>query len=330
MSGFDLPDNDLAFDANQSRWMSTDIDILTAGLNGVGVISGCAVTAQGSPDMTVAIAAGVVRVASGLLIAVTAGNGTITTADGTNPRIDLVSASDAGVKTVTAGTAAANPKAPSLPAGDIGLAMVYVPQNDTTIAANQITDKRVILSQLSKLGWLPYAYVVGLSSTMTISTAENLVANGGSLACPVFLPAWMKLESVTVRNGNTATERKWGWDLYQEDVASATLSRVAASSSDETFTPSAASNRTITASGAPVVLPPGGYWIVIQNRHASNTFDLRYVAGGTLALNTMQRKTTTNPNGATLDFTAATWVKFTGGVAGVVLNGRVFGESTAF
>jgi len=96
MSGFDLPDNDVAFDANQSRWMSTDIDILTAGLNGVGVISGCAVTAQGSPDMTVAIAAGTIRIASGLLVTVTAGNGTITTADGTNPRIDLVSASDTG------------------------------------------------------------------------------------------------------------------------------------------------------------------------------------------------------------------------------------------
>ena len=145
MSGFDLPDNDAAFDANQSRWMSTDIDILTAGLNGVGVISGCAVTAQGSPDMTVAIAAGTIRIASGLLVTVTAGNGTITTADGTNPRIDLVSASDTGTKTVTAGTAAANPKAPGLPSGHVGLAMVYVPPSDTTIAANQITDKRVIL-----------------------------------------------------------------------------------------------------------------------------------------------------------------------------------------
>jgi len=330
MAGFDLPDNDVAFHTNQSIWMSTDIDILTAGLNGVGVVSGCDVTAQGSPDMTVAIAAGVVRIASGALVTVTSGNGTITAADGTNPRIDLVSASDTGTKTVTAGSAAANPKPPALPSGHVGLAMVYVPANDTTIAANQITDKRVILSQLSKMGWLPFAYAEGLSSTMTVNTAENLAADGGSLAIPVNLRAWMNLDSVTVRNGNTATERKWGWDLYQQDVASATLNRVAASSSDETFTPSGASNRTITASGAPVVLPPGGYWIVIQNRHASNTFDLRYATAGTLALNTMQRKTTTNPNGATLDFTAATWVKFTGGVAGVVLNGRVFGESVAF
>ena len=144
MAGFDLPDNDVAFHTNQSIWMSTDIDILTAGLNGVGVVSGCDVTAQGSPDMTVAIAAGVVRIASGALVTVTSGNGTITAADGTNPRIDLVSASDTGTKTVTAGTAAASPKAPALPAGNVAFAMVYVPANDTTIASNQITDKRVI------------------------------------------------------------------------------------------------------------------------------------------------------------------------------------------
>ncbi len=141
---FTIPNNDVAFHANQSIVMETDLSILTAGLAGVGVMSGCAVTAQGIPDMTVAIAAGTIRIASGALVSVTAGNGTITTADVTNPRIDLVSASNAGAKTVTAGTAAASPKAPDLPAGNVGLAMVYVPANDTTIAANQITDKRVV------------------------------------------------------------------------------------------------------------------------------------------------------------------------------------------
>ena len=145
MAGFDIPDNDTAFHTTQSIWFSADIDILTAGAAGVGVISGCGVTAQGSPDMTVAIAAGVVRIADLTWVAVTSGNGTITTADATNPRIDLISVSNTGTKTVTAGTAAANPKCPDLPAGNVGLAMVYVPANDTTIATNQITDKRVIL-----------------------------------------------------------------------------------------------------------------------------------------------------------------------------------------
>lgn len=145
MAGFDIPDNDVAFDTDQSIWMSTDIDILTAGFNGVGVVSGCGVTAQGSPDMTVAVAAGTIRIAAGWYVAVASGNATITAANATNPRIDLVTASDTGTKTVTDGTAAANPKAPALPAGHVALALVYVPANDTTIASNQITDKRVIL-----------------------------------------------------------------------------------------------------------------------------------------------------------------------------------------
>lgn len=166
---FDIPDNDVAANVNQSIWMSTDIDILTVGLNGVGVVSGCEVTAQGSPDMTVAIASGTIRIASGAQVAVTSGNGTIGTADATNPRIDLVSASDSGTKTVTAGTAAANPKAPALPSGHIGLAMVYVPANDTTIGSNQITDKRVVLS----LGAPPKAKEAYCSADTAITSANT-------------------------------------------------------------------------------------------------------------------------------------------------------------
>jgi hypothetical protein len=142
--GFTIPNNDLAFNANQSRIFEADLKILAQGINGEGVIGGCAVTAQGSPDMTLAVAAGTVIVA-GVPVAVTAGNVTITTADGSNPRIDLVVVNNAGTKSVTAGTAAASPKAPDVPASSVCLAMVYVPANDTAIASNQITDKRCVM-----------------------------------------------------------------------------------------------------------------------------------------------------------------------------------------
>jgi hypothetical protein len=151
---FTIPNHDTAFSTNQSIWFETDVAILAAGLNGVGVVSGGGVTAQGSPDMTVAIAAGTIRIASGAQVAVTSGNGTISAADATNPRIDLVSASDAGTKTVTAGTAAASPKPPALPSGHVALAMVYVPANDTTIASDQITDKRVVIAQDRPTGFI--------------------------------------------------------------------------------------------------------------------------------------------------------------------------------
>lgn len=129
--------------------MQTDIDALVAALAGTGVVSGCAVTAQGTPDMTVAVAAGVIRVNS-LLPAVAAGNVTVTAADATNPRIDLIVANDSGTKACTAGTAAASPKAPAVPANSVLLAMVYVPAADTTMATNQITDKRCVVGDMEE------------------------------------------------------------------------------------------------------------------------------------------------------------------------------------
>lgn len=204
--GFDIPDNDVAFNANQSIWMSADIDILTAGLNGVGVVSACGVTAQGTPDMTVAIAAGSIRIASGAIVAVTGGNGTITTADATNPRIDLISASNAGVKTVTAGTAAANPAAPALPAGNVGLAMVYVPVNDTAIAANQITDKRVVLG-LTPGQEIDYAEITTtvIPSATTEATAQ-VVVMGNAVVYDGVTPVFIEFYSPDARPDNAASQ----------------------------------------------------------------------------------------------------------------------------
>ena len=125
--------------------MQSDIDALVMGINGNGVVSGCDVTAQGSPDMTVAVAAGVVRVNS-TIATVAAGNVTVTAADATNPRIDLIVSNSSGTKACTAGTAAASPKAPAIPANSVLLAMVYVPATDTALATNQITDKRCIVT----------------------------------------------------------------------------------------------------------------------------------------------------------------------------------------
>lgn len=139
-------DDVAAVPARQSIWYDVDIAILVAGLAGTGVLTGCAVTAQGTPAMTLAVAAGTIQPSAGVAaVTVTGGNVTITAADGTHPRIDLVSASAAGVKTVTAGTPATDPKPPALPSGSIALAMVDVPAADTAIETAQITDKRAMV-----------------------------------------------------------------------------------------------------------------------------------------------------------------------------------------
>lgn len=142
---FTIPNVADAFNSAQAQIDKVDLDIIVAGVNGTGVVTGCAVTAQGSPDMTVAVAAGTVRVGQ-TVVDVTAGNATITTAHATNPRFDLVVVNNSGTKSVTAGTAAASPVFPAIPASSVVLAVVYVPANDTAIAGNQIVDKRVVIN----------------------------------------------------------------------------------------------------------------------------------------------------------------------------------------
>ena len=140
---FTIPNVADAADAKQAQLDKVDLDILVAGISGTGVLSGAACSAQGSPDMTVAVAIGAVKVGT-TVVGVTSGNVTITTAHATNPRFDLVTVNNSGTKSVTAGTAASAPVFPAIPASSVVLCAVYVPANDTTIASNQIIDKRVL------------------------------------------------------------------------------------------------------------------------------------------------------------------------------------------
>lgn len=142
---FSIGNDPDVFSPNQAEPDAIDFAILAAGFAGNGVYIGGAVSAQGTPDMTVAVAAGLGRYADQSFV-IAAGNVTITTADATNPRIDLIVSDNTGSKSATAGTPSSNPAAPAIPASSIVLAMVYVPANDTTMGANQITDKRIMVS----------------------------------------------------------------------------------------------------------------------------------------------------------------------------------------
>lgn len=186
----------------------------------------------------------------------------------------------------------------------------------------------------SETGWLPYAYPLHFDPGAAFTTALSLPANGGSIAIPVYLPSHMLLQSVTIRNTDTATARTVNFALYEQRLNNGngsenTLDRVAVGNA-LSYTPGAASTRTITCSTAPQYLGPGAYWLVIQNQHATSTFGLGSTASSAaFAPNTAQTKTTTNPNGTTLDFVAATWTKTTA-IYAVRLDGRVFGQTTAF
>lgn len=179
-------------------------------------------------------------------------------------------------------------------------------------------------------GIAPFSYPLNHSHTAAFSTSINLAANGGSLAVPMLVAAPMALTRCVIYQLSTSTARAWRWDLYKDANTSNTLNRVAASNGSESFTPSAAGNRILDVTSGPVSLNPGVYWLVIQNTHATNQFQLASTAMGTnLAIFNAQTKTTTNPNGATLDFVAATWTKQTSLIA-CVMQGDVFGTAAEF
>lgn len=132
----------------QSMLDSVDIDALIAGFNETGVTSGCAVTAQGTPNMTVHVAAGVAVIDS-TLVTIAAADPVVTTAHATNPRFDIVVAHDDGTVSVVAGTAAAltpapGPVFPAIPAGATILAAIYVSAAMASVTSADIVDKRVV------------------------------------------------------------------------------------------------------------------------------------------------------------------------------------------
>jgi len=141
---FTIPNEADAGNANQAEPDKVDVDILVAALGGTGVVDGCAVAAQGSPDQTVAVAAGTVRIGD-KEITVAAGNVSLSAAHGSNPRFDLIAVDNAGTKSAVDGTAAAEPVFPAIPANSVILAAIYRAANDNVVASGEIVDKRAVV-----------------------------------------------------------------------------------------------------------------------------------------------------------------------------------------
>ena len=141
----------------QSRFAQPHLDTIMAGLLGTGVLHGGAVSPQGTPDGTVAVAAGA-GLSAGAYVTWAGGNFTLPAADGTHPRWVLISVSSAGVKTATAGAAAASPLPPATPAGHIALWRVWWPAGAEDATADHLADgdHRAILPPVS--GSEPWSY----------------------------------------------------------------------------------------------------------------------------------------------------------------------------
>lgn len=160
-------------------------------VSSTGIIgaSSLAVTAQGTPNMTVNVATG-----WGAILSSTANAGvyqfyndatailTISTANPSNPRIDRIVATvnDAFYSgttnnvtfTVVAGTPAASPTAPATPSNSISLATVLVGTSVTSITAGNITDTRTAVTSNLLGSYVTLAGVQQLSNKTLLSPQE--------------------------------------------------------------------------------------------------------------------------------------------------------------
>lgn len=166
-------DNDI-----QSILFQEYLEVLVDGIRKNNcVLSGLAIT--GGADMTPAIAKGAV-LTNGVMYAIAAADVTITAADATNPRIDLVVVTSGGALAVRAGTPAAAPKPPARTANDVVLWAVYVPANDTAIATSQCVDMRVIQDS----GVVIYRTTTAETTNTTNAAIETLNKSGSGVSIP--------------------------------------------------------------------------------------------------------------------------------------------------
>lgn len=169
-----LPNKAAASYPRQAGGFADLIDQVAAALAGDGVLSGMGVAAQSTPDMTVAVAAGQVRI-GGYFAAYAGANVTITTADSTNPRFDLICCDYNGTVSRVGGTAAALPVPPAIPANSIELAQVYVPAGVTSITNAMIVDKRPVVLDYFDIP----ADFMGSSLSATVATSAGSIGECG-------------------------------------------------------------------------------------------------------------------------------------------------------
>lgn len=197
MSGFTIPDFLTATSngaVQESQADTTDFSALATGIaTTAGVLTGCSVTPQSSPNMTVQISSGTAIVpncTNPATIGAVASQ-TITANSSGNPRVDLIvidGTTGSPVVSVVIGTPASNPLPGTPNADSVILARVDVLNGTSSITTPFITDKRVTCPA-------PY-------SALTLATAA-LPKTGGTMSGAIAMGS-NKITGLT--NGSSAQD----------------------------------------------------------------------------------------------------------------------------
>ncbi len=214
------------------------------------------------------------------------------------------------------------------------MSTVTSPSAGDSITATYGAAVATVVNGIMDYGWLPYAYPQGVDAQDATSASTNLftvaAGLGGVLLQPIYLPGPMKLQSISIRNGATASARAAEFALYQ-DTGSTTLAQVTGTTGTFSFTPAGADDRTANIGTPGTLLYPGVVWVAIRNTSTGQQFAVRHYAAPTeLAFDLAMTNNSTGMASLASTLDAATNWSAVGFSFGIRLNGRVMGGSSAF
>jgi hypothetical protein len=186
------------------------------------------------------------------------------------------SGSNGGGSTLTPGTLNVPVATPATTEGQAGW--------DGTLRSIDVYDS-VRARPTTPAGFTVVAYPPAFPTMDAFTSSTTLAAVSSSLAgaavAPILLTAPMFLKAFRLRSNDTSLLRTAEARLYVSRLDnSATCNFVAGTDTTWSFTPGAASGQTSAdVSGAPVLLPPGLYFLVVRNTSSSNTFALATSVG---------------------------------------------------
>lgn len=185
-------------------FFDNDLNAIVDGIKGNGVISGLSVAERASPTMGVTVAVGYAKIGEKLVTLSSATNVTVTTADGTHPRKDVISIDSSGSLTCTAGTPGAaspsgltgpdalNPIPPNIPSGELILGEIWVAASVATILDAVITDRRMLITESQSTVVVGGRDCDGIADEVQVNNAvDSLPDTGGTviLTKPIYTQA---------------------------------------------------------------------------------------------------------------------------------------------
>jgi hypothetical protein len=221
-----------------------------------------AVAAQSSPNMTVQVAAGR-AIVPGTSVSPPSGftfttqgsyfvlndatiSVTISTANATNPRIDVVyvgvqdafysGSTNTALISVVTGTPAPSPSAPAIPTNAVALAQVAVAANATSIVNANITAVATLATSLVNSPAIPFASAAGANSNLvgafkaitfpasrfTVAPLVFLTMNGAVAGIGIVgSPTSSGCNAGGFSSGGSAVASSWNWFAVQMTATSA-------------------------------------------------------------------------------------------------------------